>query len=368
VRQCYCDYQLGSSATAQPDSDCNYACSGNSSQACGAGNRLSVFSTKSTLGYNPGPAGWTSLGCYNDSTTARVLQRRFAVAAGDAGMSVLQCANACKTTGYTCSGVEYSSECYCGNKIQNGGAPVSSGCNMVCTGNHTEFCGGANRINIYQSARTPNSLAWAAQGCVTDNIQSRSLGVALQVFGGFHNMTVEACIQACDSAGYIIAGVEYLQEFWCDNQIRSGGVLAASTDCAMPCSGNNLETCGGSNRLSVYVPTSLNLPPASRSTSSSSFTAVGPVNSLQKSFTTSSVSMGSIQISPPTTVKSTSTTSSTIAATPASTTSSINTTKSAGTSTITTASISSASSTSISTTPFTNSRQSSKFNQHDWHG
>ncbi len=32
----------------------------------------------------------------------------------------------------------------------NGGAPATaSDCNMVCAGNSSEFCGGPNRLNVY---------------------------------------------------------------------------------------------------------------------------------------------------------------------------------------------------------------------------
>jgi hypothetical protein len=38
----------------------------------------------------------------------------------------------------------------CGQAILNGGAPAPAGdCNMVCVGNPNEFCGGPNRLNVY---------------------------------------------------------------------------------------------------------------------------------------------------------------------------------------------------------------------------
>ena len=41
--ECYCGNTLDSTASAAPASDCNMACSGNSTEACGAGNRLTLF-------------------------------------------------------------------------------------------------------------------------------------------------------------------------------------------------------------------------------------------------------------------------------------------------------------------------------------
>jgi hypothetical protein len=42
----------------------------------------------------------------------------------------------------------------CDSKIEaNGPAPDgSAGCNMACTGNAGEICGGANRIDVYHYA------------------------------------------------------------------------------------------------------------------------------------------------------------------------------------------------------------------------
>ncbi len=66
-------------------------------------------------------------------------------------------------------------------------------------------------------------------------------------------MTVELCVSACASAGFLLAGVEYSQECWCDNTVHSGGPAPdGNVGCNMACKGNALETCGGSNRLNVY--------------------------------------------------------------------------------------------------------------------
>ncbi|KAI4241206.1 MAG: hypothetical protein L6R42_011338, partial [Xanthoria sp. 1 TBL-2021] len=49
-----------------------------------------------------------------------------------------------------------SGECYCGNTINAGSAKVAgiteaaTGCNMLCNANALEYCGGPNRLNMYQ--------------------------------------------------------------------------------------------------------------------------------------------------------------------------------------------------------------------------
>ncbi|KAI8316250.1 hypothetical protein K4K61_008784 [Colletotrichum sp. SAR11_59] len=279
--ECYCDYSLGPLATKQPESDCNFACTGDSTEPCGAGDRLSVFTTTAAAvagpGVNPGPAGWASLGCYNDNIPGRILAYRTGVAAGDSLMSVLQCTTACKAAGFSYAGVEYSSECYCDNQILSTAANGQTGCNMLCSGNSTEYCGGGNFINVYKSSaalKTASTVpaGWTGQGCLKDNVLGRALGVGMAVAGGPASMTVESCVAACSAAGYQIAGVEYSQECWCDNQIQNGGVLTLPTDgCNMLCGGNTYETCGGSNRLNIYASYNLNLALPSSSSSSTYF-------------------------------------------------------------------------------------------------
>ena len=120
----------------------------------------------------------------------------------------------------------------CGNTIANGGAPAASGCTMACKGNATEYCGGGNRLNVYQfgnvggsasttssskpssstsTPTTPNSptglpSGWSYKGCYVDNANGRIL------INGQPNdpqLTVQKCVSACVTAGYSVAGMEY---------------------------------------------------------------------------------------------------------------------------------------------------------------
>ena len=43
----------------------------------------------------------------------------------------------------------------CDTKFENYGAPIpASGCNMACTGNSSEFCGGPDALNVYNYTGT----------------------------------------------------------------------------------------------------------------------------------------------------------------------------------------------------------------------
>jgi len=100
-------------------------------------------------------------------------------------------------------------------------------------------CGGANRLNVYQfgqsSSTTPVSQSstaattsqspttapsgqnsttvptskWTDMGCITDSVVARTLAVPGNVLGGPANMTHENCQNACQAAGYTLAGMEY---------------------------------------------------------------------------------------------------------------------------------------------------------------
>jgi len=174
-QECWCGNNLPSSQWYYPESigRCTFACPGDSSEACGGdGSYMSIYydSSKytvddttynSTGGSNVGGL-WTVnttgpynyIGCYSEGSNGRALSDQ-AVGAPDAGGSVEYCESQCAAGNFQYFGVEYSNECYCGNQIGTGstlqtGDSVQAGCNMVCGGNSSEYCGGPNRLNMYQ--------------------------------------------------------------------------------------------------------------------------------------------------------------------------------------------------------------------------
>jgi len=121
-------------------------------------------------------------------------------------------------------------ECYCGNAVANANVlATDGGCNMECTGNATEICGGSNRINIYSysnggvvtSTTTPTTAAPTTSstapagltymGCYTDGGATRALTNQIWTIPGA-SMTIELCAAACKTAGYSLAGTEYSME------------------------------------------------------------------------------------------------------------------------------------------------------------
>lgn len=67
----------------------------------------------------------------------------------DGDMTVPACLAACQADNFPLAGLEFATQCFCGTAIGGTGAPATSGCNMVCQGNSSTLCGGADRLNLY---------------------------------------------------------------------------------------------------------------------------------------------------------------------------------------------------------------------------
>jgi len=59
-----CGRTIDGGATVTPDSDCDMPCQGNSTEACGGPNRLTMFYNPDGPVVNPGPGNWGYMGCY----------------------------------------------------------------------------------------------------------------------------------------------------------------------------------------------------------------------------------------------------------------------------------------------------------------
>ena len=60
-----------------------------------------------------------------------------------------RCVSICKAKGFRFAGVQYGQSCLCGNRYGRYGP--ADNCNMACTGNRGEMCGGFNSNHIYRT-------------------------------------------------------------------------------------------------------------------------------------------------------------------------------------------------------------------------
>ncbi|KAJ7364637.1 copper radical oxidase [Mycena albidolilacea] len=272
MQECYCDNFIENSGTTAPVSDCSQLCAGNADEFCGGPGRLNVFWS----GAEPPPpptipafiGKWEALGCYSDNVDG---QGRTLVDAVDVigQVSLETCTTACFGAGMPFSGAEFADECYCGSAIANGGIPESiSTCNMVCAGNNSEFCGGPNRLTLYNytgddlppppvggggdggamAIATDLPSPWAYVGCFVDNANGRVLTIEVDNA----NLTMESCVASCDAQNLTIAGGEF--SVLCGNELIDGAKPAPESECNLGC-GGNLTYCGAGNRLSIYSTT-----------------------------------------------------------------------------------------------------------------
>lgn len=170
-------------------------------------------------------------------------------------------------------------------------------CSLPCDGNKTEVCGGDTAVNVYQDPTfLPVADAtvdeYVALGCYTDG---SSLGKALfyqQAMADTSAVTTEACLTKCLAGGFPFAGTEYARECYCGVVLGNDTAVVDPAECAMPCTGNSSQICGGPDRLSLYVARDLQslepcgyeeVPGGNSSTTSSSSSQVSSSSSLQTS-------------------------------------------------------------------------------------
>jgi hypothetical protein len=111
---------------------------------------ISISSSPLQTGF---PAGWTYQGCWVDGADGRILNYQ---QPDNQALTQQSCVEACAAAGYTIAGMEYSVQCFCDNKIYNGGALAANqgDCDMPCSGDSAEDCGAGSRMTLY-SIGTP---------------------------------------------------------------------------------------------------------------------------------------------------------------------------------------------------------------------
>ena len=90
----------------------------------------------------------------------------------DAEMTNEKCARFCFQAGFPYAGTEYHSECFCGDRLTDGGVKAADlYCNSACGGNATQACGGPNRLTLYRTVEikgpvvNPGVGEWSSMGC-----------------------------------------------------------------------------------------------------------------------------------------------------------------------------------------------------------
>ncbi|KAJ7807368.1 copper radical oxidase [Mycena olivaceomarginata] len=155
-----CGTELIAGATTAPEPDCNMGCGGNATEACGAGNRMSVYSTTKNITILPVPVpqnsslpgSWSYQGCLMEAAGKRAIPWQNIYPTNN---SATTCLSQCAAFGYTVGGMEFD----CGDlsDVEAAGVQLApeSDCNMPCPGDPIHLCGGGNRIQYYNWTGAP---------------------------------------------------------------------------------------------------------------------------------------------------------------------------------------------------------------------
>ncbi|EFE33119.1 uncharacterized protein ARB_07870 [Trichophyton benhamiae CBS 112371] len=213
-------------------------------------NTADLSSTCAPFGSNdPTMPDYTFDGCYTDTPESRALTSAAFV---KENMTIAACSSLCK--GYQFFGLEYGTECYCGDTRSNSSmqAPKSE-CNQPCGGDSSETCGAGYRIAIYKDDKwvpitSPQIPGYNYTGCYSDSPSNRTLSGS---FTYNEKMTVELCASFCNGTKYF--GVEYFSECYCGANMFPGSTIQPESDCGFFFSANKTQHCGGSNRINIYT-------------------------------------------------------------------------------------------------------------------
>ncbi|CAM9507519.1 unnamed protein product [Ectocarpus fasciculatus] len=174
------------------------------------------------------------LGCFSDPAENRIFESMSSTSA----MTAEACSALCSESDFY--GTQYSTECWCGDINAPYSVNGEGTCDMACSGNAEEICGGFYSMDVY--AKDPSYL-----GCFSDPADGR----IFERGASSDDMTAEACATLCADSSYY--GTQYSQECWCgDNDDYDANGFGV---CDTSCSGNSDETCGGTYAMSVYQTT-----------------------------------------------------------------------------------------------------------------
>jgi hypothetical protein len=192
------------------------------------------------------------VGCYNEGPNGRAPPDFFF--GDDVLMTIEKCVGLCLN--YTFLGLEYGTQCWCSNSIQNGAFPVENEqCDTVCAGNAREICGSDNTLSVFLPPPPPpqrpaNNITYTpAGGYAEPSGGSRALNKSRTATP---DMTPAACFNICGLSGFRYAGLEYGEECWCGNRVSNAAAPVDASCCNMNCSGDATQTCGGPEALSLY--------------------------------------------------------------------------------------------------------------------
>lgn len=129
----------------------------------------------------PSLTAWKALGCYTDDDPAwPVLEKAYSKEGGDPALKISSCQSTCwaaslkHTVLY--AGVKEGNQCWCGSFVAGQTSRNQTDCNLPCSGDKTQICGGKGRLNVFAPATTgqPSSSTTRSDSTTATTAKSSS--------------------------------------------------------------------------------------------------------------------------------------------------------------------------------------------------
>ncbi|XP_050420558.1 uncharacterized protein LOC126833331 [Adelges cooleyi] len=251
---CYCSKSYISRLMKQYDKECTISCAGEPWASCGAfPNLISSYLTDNSKNGNfISRGGYPTaiyLGCYAENANDPENRLLKGPAQPYNNNTPQKCSEICFKMGYVYAGVTYGSECWCGNQRPSKSSMVeNSNCNVPCSGDSRQFCGGGWKTGVYSTGMT-QYVATKYEGCFADEPVKHKNGILTFQMGT--NNSPKRCMNLCNIERYKYA---LLKGNVCEcrhNEVNYS-LKRDHGACNTVCLENPSDYCGGQNVLSVY--------------------------------------------------------------------------------------------------------------------
>jgi len=170
-------------------------------------------------------------------------------------MTPQKCIATCRSRGFAYAGTQFAAWCFCANGYGRYGP--ADNCDMKCSGDPNQICGGSWANSVYSvalgapvmpgsSVQAPSTAPPGGMGCFKDDYVRDLDGYSVTT----GNMTLQHCVSTCAGRGFAFAGAQFGAWCFCGNRF---GRYGRSNQCDTPCNGDRSQICGGGMANSVYA-------------------------------------------------------------------------------------------------------------------
>lgn len=264
--QCWGGHNEARAVGLGPSNACDTPCSAEERQMCGGANVFNLFSFHAPI-VHPLPAlpPHNHLGCFADDDTRDPDARRLTELLEDGfwgPMSVERCAGLAMRAGLPLFAVQYYYQCWGSDDLERAmSLGPSQACNMACTDDPEQACGGDFAFNLYQFPDTSYRYLAAPvptfhpMGCFRDDASGSGGQRRLAVLLSDNQdgpMTHQHCARLAMEAGYVLFGVQSGYECWGGYSAPRATSLGASDQCGAACVSDPSQTCGGDEVFDLF--------------------------------------------------------------------------------------------------------------------